>query len=80
MDSNQASSTFFGFLAGGYAAITKGAEVASQGLDALTWGIFLYTAILAVIGGVFGWCASEFMKFLKPKVIKLFSKLKKRLI
>lgn len=79
MDSNHASSTFFGFIAGAYAAVTKGAEVASQGLDALTWGIFLYTAILALIGGIFGWLASEFMKFLKPKVIKLFTKLKKKL-
>lgn len=68
MDSNHASSTFFGLIAGIYAAV-------SETTQDISWEIVLYTAILATVGGIFGWCASELMKFLKPIIKNLFSKL-----
>ena len=63
MDSHHAAGTGVGILAGLFKSF-----VTMQSLAMLTWGLAFDTAILAFIGGVIGWCASELMKLIKKKL------------
>ena len=73
MDSNHVTGTIFGALIAIYKSFI--AMLAPLGL--ISWELLFDTALLAFAGGAIGWCGAEVMKWLKPLVKQLFSKIRK---
>jgi hypothetical protein len=62
MTHDNAAGVTLGFFAG----TIKG--LGSITFAMLSWPIIGETALLALIGGILGWCGTELMRFLKKKI------------
>lgn len=69
MDTQHVAGTGVGMTIGFFKAFTFGM---------LTWSLALDTAILAFVGGMLGWIATEMMKIIKIEVKRLWALRKKK--
>lgn len=71
MDTQHAAGTGVGMTVGLFKAF-----MGLQMFGMLTWGLALDTAILAFLGGMLGWIATEMMKIIKAEVRRLVQNFK----